>query len=68
MPTAYGNVALAGDWVKLPFPTALLERAAASGVMAANMLLDRWDVRGEPVWTLPPRGFMGSLAALRLPG
>lgn len=63
--TPYGNVALAGDWVKLPFPAALMERAAASGVMAANALLDRWDVRGEPVWTIPPRGFVASIAGMR---
>lgn len=59
--TPYGNVVLAGDYVKLPFPTALMERAAASGLLAANQLLDRWDVRGEPVWSIPPRGFMASL-------
>jgi isorenieratene synthase len=59
--TPYGNVALAGDYVKLPFPTALMERAAASGLLAANLLLDRWDVRGEPVWSIPPRGFIASL-------
>jgi carotenoid phi-ring synthase / carotenoid chi-ring synthase len=63
--TVFGNVALAGDWVKLPFPTAMMERAAASGIMAANALLDRWDVRGEPVWTIPPRGFMAALAGMR---
>lgn len=59
--TPYGNIALAGDYVKLPFPTALMERAAASGLLAANQLLDRWDVRGEPVWSIPPRGFIASL-------
>lgn len=59
--TPYGNVALAGDYVKLPFPTALMERAASSGLLAANLLLDRWDVRGEPVWSIPPRGFIASL-------
>ncbi len=59
--TPYGTVALAGDFVKLPFPTALMERAAASGILAANQLLDRWDVRGETVWSIPPRGFMASL-------
>lgn len=59
--TPYGNVVLAGDFVKLPFPTALLERAAASGFLAANQLLDRWDVRGEGVWSIPPRGFMASV-------
>lgn len=63
--TAYGNVTLAGDWVKLPFAAALMERAAASGIMAANALLDRWDVRGEPVWTIPPRGFVAGLAGMR---
>jgi isorenieratene synthase len=63
--TVYGNVSLAGDWVKLPFPTALMERAAASGIMAANALLDRWDVRGETVWTIPPRGFVAALAGMR---
>lgn len=62
--TPYGTVVLAGDYVKLPFPTALMERAAASGILAANQLLDRWDVRGETVWSIPPRGFM---AALRFP-
>ena len=59
--TPYGNVVLAGDFVKLPFPTALMERAASSGLLAANQLLDRWDVRGEPVWSIPPRGFAAAL-------
>lgn len=59
--TPYGNVVLAGDYVRLPFPTALMERAAASGLLAANQLLDRWDVRGEAVWSIPPRGFIASL-------
>ena len=51
--------------MKLPFPTALMERAAASGILAANQLLDRWDVRGEAVWSIPPRGFMASLRFAR---
>lgn len=59
--TPYGNIALAGDYVKLPFPSALMERSAASGFVAANLLLDRWDVRGETIYTVPPRGFVGSL-------
>lgn len=56
--TPFGNVVLAGDFVKLPFPTALMERAAASGMLAANHLLDRWDVRGESLFSIPGRGFM----------
>lgn len=59
--TPYGSVVMAGDFVKLPFPTALMERAAASGMLAANHLLDRWDVRGESLFSIPPRGFMASL-------
>jgi len=59
--TPYGNITLAGDYVKLPFPSALLERATASGFLAANLLLDRWDVRGEALYTIPPRGLVGSL-------
>ncbi len=59
--TPYGNIVLAGDFVKLPFPTALMERATASGMLAANHLLDRWDVRGEALYSIPPRGFMASL-------
>jgi isorenieratene synthase len=50
------GVALAGDFVRLPFPTALMERAAASGFLAANRLLARWDVRPEPLWTIPRTG------------
>jgi isorenieratene synthase len=50
------GLALAGDFVRLPFPTALMERAAASGFLAANHLLGRWDVRPEPIWSVPPVG------------
>ncbi len=64
--TPYGNIAIAGDHVKVPFPSALMERAASSGIMAANALLDRWDVRGESLYTVPPRGFIASLGA-RIP-
>jgi isorenieratene synthase len=50
------GVALAGDFVRLPFPTALMEKATASGFLAANRLLARWDVRPEPLWTIPRTG------------
>ena len=63
--TPYGNITIAGDHVKVPFPSALMERAASSGIMAANALLDRWDVRGEILYTIPPRGFIASLGAPR---
>ncbi len=54
--TPVAGVALAGDFVRLPFPTALMERAAASGVLAANRLLSEWEIRPEPLWSVPLRG------------
>ncbi|MCZ7684991.1 MAG: FAD-dependent oxidoreductase [Sandaracinaceae bacterium] len=59
--TPYGNVVLAGDFVKMPFPTALMERATASGMLAANHLLDRWDVHGEPLYSIRRAASMASL-------
>jgi len=37
--TTVPGLALAGDFVQLPFPSALMERAAGSGVLAARTLL-----------------------------
>jgi isorenieratene synthase len=54
--TPFEGVCLAGDFVKTPFPSALMERAAATGFLAANALLGRYDVREEPLWSVPPRG------------
>ncbi|QRN93204.1 FAD-dependent oxidoreductase [Archangium violaceum] len=59
------RVALAGDFVRLPIPTALMERAATSGFMAANHLLAGWGAQGEEIWSVPRRGL---LAGLPLPG
>jgi isorenieratene synthase len=55
------GLALAGDFVKLPFPSALMERAAASGFLAANHLLRQWGVAGEPVYTVAPRGLLAKV-------
>jgi isorenieratene synthase len=59
------RVALAGDFVRLPIPTALMERATTSGFMAANHLLEGWGVQGEEIWSVPRAGL---LAGLPLPG
>lgn len=56
--TPWPGLALAGDFVRLPFPSALMERAAASGVLAANTLLGHHDVRPEPLWSVAPRGVL----------
>jgi isorenieratene synthase len=39
------NVYLAGDWVRTPFPVALMERAVSTGRMAANECLLRDGVK-----------------------
>ena len=49
---------LAGDWVRLPFASALMERAATTGVLAADDVLTRAGARAEPVTTVRPRGLL----------
>ncbi|MFE1029056.1 FAD-dependent oxidoreductase [Streptomyces sp. NPDC058818] len=49
-------VVVAGDLVRTDLPVALMERAATSGFLAANALLERWGVRGETLWTVPDQG------------
>lgn len=63
---------VAGDHVRVDLPVALMERAATSGVLAANALLTRWGRRGHTVWSVPRRGRFAPLralaGALRQPG
>ncbi|UJR79361.1 FAD-dependent oxidoreductase [Sandaracinus amylolyticus] len=49
---------LAGDFVKLPFPSALMERAVASGFRAASGIAASLGVAEEPIRTVPPRGVL----------
>ncbi|MEU4559409.1 FAD-dependent oxidoreductase [Actinoplanes sp. NPDC023936] len=49
---------LAGDWVRMPFPCALMERSAASAAMATNAILRRHGVRPVQVYSVPPRGLL----------
>ncbi len=55
------SLALAGDLVRLPFPSALMERAVSSGMLAANALLREWGLAAEPVWSIPERGVLAGL-------
>ncbi|GGM60300.1 dehydrogenase [Longimycelium tulufanense] len=55
---------LAGDLVRVDLPVALMERAATSGVLAANALLSRWGVQGESVWSVPTTGRVRLLRTL----
>ena len=62
--TPFPDVVLAGDFVRLPIPTALMERAATSGFMAANHLLAGWEVQGQELWSVPRRGLLAGVPAL----
>ena len=63
--TAHAGLALAGDFVRLPIPSALMERAVASGFLAANTLLAAQDIKPEPVYSVPLSGLLGRRARLR---
>ena len=56
--TPFTAVTLAGDFVRLPIPSALMERAAASGFLAANHVLAPLGVRPEPIAAVPARGLL----------
>lgn len=59
------GLALAGDFVALPFPSALMERAATSGILAANHLLSHLGDgrhKPEPIRTVATRGLLAPIA------
>jgi isorenieratene synthase len=49
---------LAGDWVRMPFPAALMERAAASAILATNAILTPLGAAPEPLLSVAPRGLL----------
>ncbi|WP_329562091.1 FAD-dependent oxidoreductase [Streptomyces uncialis] len=57
-------VSLAGDHVRTGLPVALMERAATSGFLAANLQLARWGVGGQHLWSVPTQGRTPALRAL----
>jgi isorenieratene synthase len=59
--TVLSDVALAGDFVSVPFPCALMERATAAGFLAANTLLARQGVAPEPLRSVPRQGLFSGL-------
>jgi isorenieratene synthase len=58
--TAVPGLTLAGDFVSVPVPCALMERAAISGVLAANSLLARHGVAAEPIQSVPLSGLFAA--------
>ncbi|GAB2483720.1 FAD-dependent oxidoreductase [Luteococcus sediminum] len=59
------RVVLAGDGIRCDHPVALMERAATTGVLAANALLDGWGASGSPVWTAPTSARLPGVGAAR---
>jgi isorenieratene synthase len=54
---------LAGDGIRIDLPVALMERAATTGISAANRLLNRWGLAGHPLHTVPTRAARRCCAA-----
>ena len=59
------RLVLAGDGIRCDLPVALMERAATTGLLAANQLLSKWNLRGHDLWTVPVRGRLSIVGPLR---
>lgn len=56
--TPVSNLLFAGDWVKMPFPCGLMERAISSGLLAANDILHREGLQRRQLLTVNPQGML----------
>jgi isorenieratene synthase len=56
--TGIANLLFAGDWVKMPFPCGLMERAVSSGLLAANEILHREGLQRRSLLTVNPEGLL----------
>jgi len=54
--TVVPNLMFAGDWVKMPFPCGLMERAVSSGLLAANAILQQEGAQRRPLLSVNPEG------------
>ncbi|MBD2198188.1 MULTISPECIES: FAD-dependent oxidoreductase [Calothrix] len=52
------NLIFAGDWVKMPFPCGLMERAVSSGLLAANEILSREGLQKRSLFSVNPEGML----------
>lgn len=50
------NLLYAGDWVKMPFPCGLMERATSSGLLAANAIIQKEGLKRRPILSVNPEG------------
>lgn len=56
--TGVPNLLFAGDWVKMPFPCGLMERAVSSGLLAANEILYREGLQRRSLLSVNPEGLL----------
>ena len=56
--TEIPNLIFAGDWVKMPFPCGLMERAVSSGLLAANEILYREGLQRRSLFSVNPEGML----------
>lgn len=56
--TDIDNLVFAGDWVKMPFPCGLMERAVSSGLLAANEILHREGLQRRSLLSVNPEGLL----------
>ena len=52
------NLMFAGDWVKMPFPSGLMERAVSSGLLAANEILYQECLQRRKLLSVNPEGIL----------
>ncbi|MGK7921623.1 MAG: FAD-dependent oxidoreductase [Trichodesmium sp.] len=52
------NLMFAGDWVKMPFPCGLMERAISSGLLAANEIINREGLQRRKLLSVNPEGIL----------
>ena len=56
--TEFKNLVFAGDWVKMPFPCGLMERAVSSGLLAANEILRQQGLKRRDLLSVNPVGLL----------
>ncbi|PSO49842.1 MAG: UDP-galactopyranose mutase [Cyanobacteria bacterium SW_9_44_58] len=54
--TEIANLFFAGDWVKMPFPCGLMERAVSSGFLVANAILNKQGLQQRKLLSVKPEG------------
>ena len=62
--TPFPGLVLAGDGIRIDLPVALMERAASTGLHAANCLLAQWGLAGHELRSVPTEGRSAVLRGL----